>query len=54
MDDLNYRWINMVYIFYTTYISGDLAHCDVFSHKCGMGGIKYSIQIITLKLEIIF
>ena len=48
MDDLNYRWINKVYLFYTTYISVDLAHCDVFRAECGMGGIKCSIQIITL------
>ena len=25
-----YRWTNMVYLFYTTYISVDLAHREIF------------------------
>ena len=30
----------MVYLFYTTYISVDLAHHEIFRVKVGKGGIK--------------
>ena len=30
----------MVYLFYTTYISEDLAHHEIFHAKDGKGGIK--------------
>ena len=30
----------MVYLFYTTYISVDLAHHKIFCAKVGKGGIK--------------
>ena len=30
----------MVYLFYTTYISVDIAHHEIFRAKNGMGGIK--------------
>ena len=30
----------MVYLFYTTYISVDLAHHEIFHAKVGKGGIK--------------
>ena len=38
---LMYRWTNMVhlYLFYTIYISVDLAHHDLFRAKVGKGGI---------------
>ena len=32
----------MVYLFYTTYISVDLAHQVIFHAKVGKGGIKES------------
>ena len=31
----------MVQLFYTTYISVDLAHHNIFGVKVGKGGIKY-------------
>ena len=31
----------MVYLFYATYISEDLAHQVIFHAKVGKGGIKY-------------
>ena len=31
----------MVYIFYNTYISVDLAHRELFRAKVGKGGINY-------------
>ena len=31
----------MVYQFYTTYISVDFAHHEIFRAKVGQGGIKY-------------
>ena len=34
----------MVYLFYTTYISVDLAHNEIFSAKVGKGGIKLIAQ----------
>ena len=40
MDHLTYRWINKVLLFYTTYISVDLAHHKIFRAKVGKGGIK--------------
>ena len=33
----------MIYLFYTTYISVDIAHHEVFRAKVGMGGIKRDI-----------
>ena len=33
----------MVLLFYTTYISVDLAHHEIFRAKVGEGGIKNSI-----------
>ena len=30
----------MIYLFYTTYISVDLAHQEIFYAKVGKGGIK--------------
>ena len=40
VDYLTYRWTNMVSLFYTTYISVDLAHREIFRAKVGKGGIK--------------
>ena len=40
VDYLAYRWKNMVKLFYTTYISVDLAHHKIFRVKVGKGGIK--------------
>ena len=34
----------MVYLFHTTYISGDLAHREIFCAKVGKGGIKMCIN----------
>ena len=34
----------MVYLFYTTYISVDLAHHEKFHAKVGKGGIKSQVQ----------
>ena len=34
----------MVYLFYTTYISVDLAHHEIFHAKVGKGGIKQSMR----------
>ena len=31
----------MVYLFYTTYISVDLAYCEIFHHKLGKDGINF-------------
>ena len=39
MDYLTNRWTNIVYLFYTTYISVDLTHDEIFRAKVGMGGI---------------
>ena len=36
---LTFRWTNMVELFYTTYISVDLAHHEIFHAKVGKGGI---------------
>ena len=35
-----YRWTNKVQLFYTTYISLDLAHHEIFCAKVGKGGIN--------------
>ena len=40
MDYLTYMWTNMVYLLYTTYISVDLAHNDIFRAKIGNVGIN--------------
>ena len=37
----------MVYLFYTTYISVDLAHQELFRAKAGKGGI---MQVIKMEL----
>ena len=39
MDYLTYRWTNIVQLFYTTYISVDLAQHEIFHAKVGKGGI---------------
>ena len=33
----------MVYLFYTTYISVDLAHHEIFRAKVGKGGINWDV-----------
>ena len=40
MDYLTYRWTNIVGLFYTTNISVDLVHHELFRAKVGKGGIK--------------
>ena len=45
VDYLTYRWTNMVYLFYTTYISVDLAHYEIFRAKVGQGGIIHEKHI---------
>ena len=35
-----YRLTNMVRLIYTTYISVDLAQCEIFRAKVGKGGIN--------------
>ena len=44
LDYLTYRLTNMVYLFYTTYISVDLAHHEIFRAKVGKGGINRHTQ----------
>ena len=44
VDYLTYRWTNMVSLFYTTYISVDLAHQVIFHAKVGKGGINTDIR----------
>ena len=44
MDYLTYRWTNLVLLFYTTYISVDLAHHEIFHAKVGKGGISQYIN----------
>ena len=39
MDDLTYRWTNIVELFYTTNLSVDLAHYEIFRAKVGKGDI---------------
>ena len=39
----------MVYLFYTTYISVDLAYHEIFRAKVGKGGIKKLIPFYTQK-----
>ena len=41
----------MVYLFYTTYISVDLAHREIFRAKVGKGGIKQCFQSITMPFQ---
>ena len=36
MDYLTYRWTNIVYLFYTTYSSVNLAHHEIFLAKVGI------------------
>ena len=36
------RWTNMVQLFYTTYISVNLAHHEIFRARVGKDGIKLS------------
>ena len=38
----------MVLLFYTTYISVDLAHHEIFCAKVGEGGIISSVTIFSL------
>ena len=40
MDYPTYRWTNVVLQLYTTYISIDIAHHEIFRAKVGIGGIK--------------
>ena len=40
----------MVYLFYTTYISVDLAHHEIFHAKVGKGGIICFISSLASKL----
>ena len=39
VDYLTYRWSNIVELFYTTYISVDLAHHEIVCAKVGKEGI---------------
>ena len=36
----------MIQLFYTTYISGDPAHHEIFRAKVGKGGIKQSLNYL--------
>ena len=40
MDYLTYMWTNIVQLFYTAYISVDLAQRAIFRAKVGKGGIN--------------
>ena len=44
MDYITYRWTNIVQLFYTTYISVDLAHREISRAKVGKGGINEDIS----------
>ena len=41
----------MVLLFYTTYISVDLACHEIFRAKVGKGGIKFTIQCLITALS---
>ena len=41
----------MVKLFYTTYISVDLAHYGIFYANVGKGGIMYNIYIFKASLK---
>ena len=45
MDYLTYRWTTHGITIYTTYISVDLAHHEIFRAKVGKGGIQGNIYI---------
>ena len=47
-DNLTYRWTNMVLLFYTTYISVDLAHHEIVHAKSGKGGMTHPLFIYKL------
>ena len=49
---LTYRWTNMV-LFYSTYISVDPAHREIFRAKVGKDGISLYIQLCSGNLEAI-
>ena len=51
MGYLTYRWTNTVLLFYTTYISVDLAHHEVFHSKVGKGGIRKVIFGLSVRLR---
>ena len=42
----------MVLLFYTTYISVDLAHHEIFRAEVGKGGIKKSILVLPFKCSL--
>ena len=43
----------MVLLFYTTYISVDLAHHEIFCAKVGKGGINFVISYSALYMFVI-
>ena len=54
-DYLTYRWTLMVYLFYTTYTSVDLAHHEIFRAKVDKGGINSkssSNKVIYVKYQV--
>ena len=42
----------MVLLFYTTYISVDFAHHEIFRAEVGKGGIKKKTQILWSKMAV--
>ena len=46
MNYLTYRWSNAVLLFYTTYISVDRAHHEIFNAKVGKGGIIEAVLFL--------
>ena len=44
MDYLTYRWTNIELLFYTNYISVDLADHKIFHAKVGKGGINTAMR----------
>ena len=51
MDYLKYRWTNTVSLVYTTYISVDLVHHEIFCAKVGKVG-KGGIILVTCHINI--
>ena len=42
----------MVLLFYSTYISVDIAHHEIFCAKVGKGGIKVQNQFLSIDIQL--
>ena len=50
VDYFTYRWTVMEYLFFTTYVSIDLAHHEIFRAEVGKGGIKPGLNVLITKI----